>query len=634
MNTITNFIIGTAGHVDHGKTALIGALTGIDTDRLPEEKQRGLTIDIGFAHLQLPGGATAGIIDVPGHERFVHNMLAGAAGVDLVLLVIAADEGVRPQTVEHLEILQLLEAKRGIVAITKKDLVDDEWLELVEEDIRDKLNGTFMQDAPFVAVSSMTKEGLDDLVQTIEKRCVDLELKDVTRPFRLPIDRAFVKPGFGTVVTGTAFTGLVHVGDEVEVVPQNVVARVRTIQVHGQSTESAAAGQRTAINLGGVEREDISRGDVICIPGSLLPTTRLDIQLSLLANTKRPLADGAPIRFHTGTTERVARAFFWDREKLEPGETGYAQLRFDAPLACAHGDRFVLRSYSPITTIGGGIIVEPYPKRRRRNPHAVELMERKASNDPLVAAEAMLEETNLGMTPKDIAIELHLDIEQAGEVANKLIETGRILHLGEGQLLSAEKVEAAKSALLGALETFHEKHPLREGIPKEQLKTQLSIRVDDAIFEALLNALGGEDKISVTREIVGLSSHNIELGDNAADLKQQMEDASQSAGLTPPTTNELLSRFGHDPELAREVLHMLLETGAVTRLQEMVFHRISIEAAQTAVANFIQRKGSITVAQFRDLTNTSRKFAVPLLEHLDRIGFTKRLGDERVLRGE
>ncbi|MFN4180373.1 MAG: selenocysteine-specific translation elongation factor, partial [Armatimonadota bacterium] len=422
-----HIIVGTAGHVDHGKTALIRALTGIETDRHPEERERGMSIDLGFAHLTLPSGVVAGIVDVPGHERFVHNMLAGASEVDMVLFVVAADEGVMPQTVEHLQILQLLNAKRGIIVITKRDLVDDDWLALVREDIAEKVKGTFLEGAPMVAVSSVTGEGLDELLQIMDSVAQEVPSKDTARPLRLPIDDIFVKAGFGTIVRGAIFSGSVHVGDEVEVVPKGIVTRVRSLHTYGKSVEVAVAGQRAAMNLGGVEREAIERGDVVAQPATMLSSQRIDVRLKLLPPSALhhsvsvpSLRHGSPIRFHLGTAEKIGRVFFFDRDEMELGEETFAEVRLEEPIACAWGDLFVIRTYSPMVTIGGGQVIEPIPPQRRRRRVASELqkLKRKANSerDYIVA---LLSETASGIGFREIAQRLFVAHEQVRKIIDE-----------------------------------------------------------------------------------------------------------------------------------------------------------------------------------------------------------------------
>lgn len=630
------FIIGTAGHVDHGKTELIKALTGIDTDRLPEEKMRGMSIDLGFAYFELPDGRVVGIVDVPGHERFVHNMLAGAAGMDLVLMVIAADEGVMAQTVEHLNILQLLDVRDGIIVITKRDLVDDEWLQLIVEDVRERFKGTFLDGAPLVAVSSVTGEGLSELVQLIQRKADEVNpRKETERPFRLPIDRAFIKAGFGVVVTGTAFSGEVGVGQEVEISPIGVRTRVRSLQVHKQNVERAFAGQRIAMNLTGIERETIERGYVATEVGYMPPTNRIAVRVRLLPSAKKPLKDGAPVRLHIGTGEWVARLLLLSGSELNPGEEAFAELRTDEHIACVRYDRFIIRSYSPIETVGGGIVIEPYPpKLRRTSQRYIESCKRKSTGNYEAAAEALLEEHANGLKPKELSILLHTGRERTIEMLNKLCERGSAVKLGDELYISAATYKLAKDEVLSLLRSYHQEHPLHMGMRKGVLFGQVNSISDEATFELLLSRLQEEGEISIEREVVRLSSHSPSLSGRYLDIAKGMLKVCHDAGFAPPSVDELMQRFAGEQKEASEVLHALLESEQLLLIGELVFHPHTIERAKQLVSEHIEKHGKITVAEFRDMAGITRKYATPILEHLDRIGFTQRLGDYRILRSK
>lgn len=630
------FIIGTAGHVDHGKTELIKALTGIDTDRLPEEKMRGMSIDLGFAYFELPDGRVVGIVDVPGHERFVHNMLAGAAGMDLVLMVIAADEGVMAQTVEHLNILQLLDVRDGIIVITKRDLVDDEWLQLIVEDVRERFKGTFLDGAPLVAVSSVTGEGLSELVQLIQRKADEVNpRKETERPFRLPIDRAFIKAGFGVVVTGTAFSGEVGVGQEVEISPIGVRTRVRSLQVHKQNVERAFAGQRVAMNLTGIERETIERGYVATEVGYMPPTNRIAVRVRLLPSAKKPLKDGAPVRLHIGTGEWVARLLLLSGSELNPGEEAFAELRTDEYIACVRYDRFIIRSYSPIETVGGGIVIEPYPpKLRRTSQRYIESCKRKSTGNYEAAAEALLEEHANGLKPKELSILLHTGRERTIEMLNKLCERGSAVKLGDELYISAATYKLAKDEVLSLLRSYHREHPLHMGMRKGVLFGQVNSISDEATFELLLSRLQEEGEISIEREVVRLSSHSPSLSGRYLDIAKGMLKVCHDAGFAPPSVDELMQRFAGEQKEASEVLHALLESEQLLLIGELVFHPHTIERAKQLVSEHIEKHGKITVAEFRDMAGITRKYATPILEHLDRIGFTQRLGDYRILRSK
>jgi len=628
-----HIIVGTAGHVDHGKTTLIRALTGMETDRHPEERERGMSMDLGFAHLTLPSGIVAGIVDVPGHERFVHNMLAGAAEMDMVLFIVAADEGVMPQTIEHLEILQLLHAKRGVIVLTKCDLVDDEWLELVKEDVAECIRGTFLDGAPMIAVSAVTGEGLDELVRVMDAVAQEVPPKATDRPFRLPIDDTFVKAGFGTIVRGAIFSGQVRVGEEVEVVPKGIVTRVRSLHTYGKPTEIAVAGQRAAMNLGGVERETTERGDVVCHPTTLRASDRMDVALRLLPSAPRPLKDGVPVRFHIGTAERIGRVFFFDRNELKPSEETFAEIRLDKPVACAWGDLFVIRSYSPMVTLGGGKVIEPHPLQRRRRRVAEEfhrIAEKSRSEKDFVVT--LLREHPNGVTVREIAQRLFLSTERARQIAEALIAEGVAFSLDGQTLLWQEQVRRLQDSIIVTLRRFHTERPLRRGMPKETLRSLVAPDMAVNLFETLLQHFAQISVIVVERETVRLPTHEIRLTEEQRQWAERMERKAKTAGFAPPELEELLAEFP-DREQAMDLLSWLVEQGRLVRVAEFVVHPETIERAKQLARQLCERHGSFTASQFREAANTTRKYAVPLLEFLDQLGVTVRRGDVRVLRG-
>jgi selenocysteine-specific elongation factor len=632
-----HIIVGTAGHVDHGKTALIRALTGIETDRHPEERERGMSIDLGFAHLTLPSGVVAGIVDVPGHERFVHNMLAGASEVDMVLFVVAADEGVMPQTVEHLQILQLLNAKRGIIVITKRDLVDEDWLALVKEDIAEKVKGTFLEGAPMVAVSSVTGEGLDELLKLMDAVAQEVPPKDTTRPFRLPIDDAFVKAGFGTIVRGAIFSGIVRVGDEVEVMPKGLFTRVRSLHTYGKPVEVAVAGQRAAMNLSGIEREIVERGDVVVQPGTMVATDRIDVRLKLLPETAfhrsvsvPSLRHGSPIRFHLGTAERIGRIFFLDRDEVDLGEEIFAEVRLEEPIACAWGDLFVIRTYSPMVTIGGGQVIEPVPPQRKRRRIASEIqrLEQKAKSQSDYAA-TLLSESEKGLSSSEVAKRLFVSTEQARQILDELVAAGLAIPLDNQTIVHADFVNRLRSEIVAQLSRYHAERPLRRGMPKEQLRVAVGAPAE--IFEQLLQLFAQTGEIVIDREAVRLPSHEVQLSEEHRVWAQRMEQRVKASGFAPPDLDELLSEFP-DREQASDLLALLVEQGKLVKVAEFVFHPSAIEQAKQVARQLCERNGSFTASQFREAINTTRKYAIPLLEFLDQIGVTVRRGDVRTLR--
>ena len=617
------YVIGTAGHVDHGKSALVKALTGIDPDRLEEEKERGMTIDLGFAWLKLPSGREVSIVDVPGHERFVKNMLAGVGGIDLALLVIAADEGVMPQTREHLAILDLLQIKSGLVVIAKKDLVDDEWLELVTSDIEDVIKETSLEGAPIVATSSVTGEGLQDLLITIDRLLeATPQKKDIGKP-RLPVDRVFTMAGFGTVVTGTLIDGHLSVGQEVQVVPGDLRTRIRGLQTHRQKVERAEPGSRVAVNLSGVATDQLERGQVLTTPGWLKPTSALDAKLRLIKDAPAALKHNATVTFHTGSSETVAKARLLEKEELSPGETTWAQLRLDKPIATVKGDFFVIRT--SWGTIGGGQIVDPFAKRHRRfhapTVESLTTMERGSPQDVLLGIVEQIE-------PCEVARLLdrsNLNRDESIAALEALSSDSRIVVLGElgpnVVLFSARGWGRLQQKTRETLQVYHRQYPLRSGIPKEELKSRL--RLATPVFNGALQHLAQEGVLVEGEATARLPSHEVMLTQ-----AQQSEVAAFLRALEQEPYSPPGDRL---PE--PEVLNMLIEQGKVVRVADnIVFSATAYETMVRRITERIKSQGKITVAEVRDLFNTSRKYALSLMEYLDQQRVTRRVGDERVLR--
>ena len=606
-----NITIGTAGHVDHGKTTLIKALTGVDTDRLKEEKERGMTIDLGFASLDLPSGTHAGIVDVPGHERFIKNMLAGAGGVDLALLVIAADESVMPQTVEHLEILQLLEVKRGVIALTKADLVDADWIEVVKDDVRKALAGTFLADSPIVPVSSTTGQGLPELLAAIQEASEGVEARDSSGPFRLPIDRVFTLTGFGTVVTGTLVAGTVKVGDAVEILPKGLKSRVRQIQVHGHKVESASAGSRVAMNLAGLEVADLERGDICAAPETLKASNLLDLRLTLLKSAKL-LKNGVRVRFHIGTAELLGRLTLLDRDEIKPGNQAFAQFRSETPAAAAKNDRFVIRSYSPMVTIGGGVIIEPNARRHRRFDNAViSTLETSSKGSPEELLEQELRQSPTGKTGLDSGL------------LESLKQKGKAIELPGGRAMHRSVLSEYVQKIRATLKSFHDKNPLKLGMPKEELRSIVGKAFDSKGFASLLEYMRQAGEISTSDALVSLVGVEVSLTPEQQVAADRILAELQKAGLNVPSPAELGPR---------EILDLLAQRGELIRVtHELYFHRETIEQAERTVREYIGKHGKITVSEFRDITGTTRKYALPILEYFDSRKITRRVGDERIL---
>ncbi len=607
-----HLIIGTAGHVDHGKTALVRALTGIDTDRLKEEKERGISIELGFASLQLPGGRRAGIVDVPGHERFIKNMLAGAGGFDLVLLVIAADEGVMPQTREHLDILQLLQVQKGIVVLTKTDLVEDDWLELVEEEARDFLKGTVLEDAPVLKVSAVTGQGIRDLLEKIDQLAGQTVSRVSSGPPRLPVDRVFTITGFGTVVTGTLVSGVFRVGDSVEIQPQGLVSRVRSLQVHGEKVEEAEAGQRVAVNLAGLELEQVERGSVVAGAKTLTPANRVDIHLLLLDSAARPLKNRTRVRFYLGTSETLGRVVLLDREEMEPGTLAYAQVELEEQLVAAKGDRFVIRSYSPMETIGGGTVIDPLPRRKHKRFRS---------------------EVGLHI-PGEIAIGTGLKDEEIVEAASELVKEGRAKMIsGDGKTyyVSTGIYQRWTAAVAQLLEAYHRDFPLREGYPREDLRSRKFQVLNSRVFQMLLLEMEKDGLLRVTPQAVALQGFATGPSLQQEKLISRIKHELEEVAFLPPSWNDLSRSAGLDEVFAAELLQYLLRTGDLVKIaEELYFLKDVLASARQIVSRSLRDKGEITVAEVRDLLQTSRKFALPLLEYFDREKLTRRVGDKRL----
>ncbi|HWI65679.1 MAG TPA: selenocysteine-specific translation elongation factor [Symbiobacteriaceae bacterium] len=620
-------IIGTAGHVDHGKSALIRALTGVETDRFPEEKERGISIDIGFAQFVLPTGRRAAVIDVPGHERFIKNMLAGITGIDLVLLVVAADEGVMPQTREHLDILRLLEIKQGVIVLTKRDLVDADMLELVAEDVRDAVKGTFLEKAPVVPVSSVTREGLDELVKLLDSMLEVTEAKDVTAFARLPIDRAFVRPGFGTVVTGTLVGGTIREGDKLELLPLGLEVRVRGIQVHGEKRDAAEAGQRTAINLAGIERSDVVRGHVLCAPGFLKSTTSFAARLHILESWPKEVKHGVQVHLHTGTTEMLARVLLLEGETILPGETGYVQIKTEEPLVVGRGDHYVIRSYSPVHTMGGGVVVEPHAnyKKSQAGEAVAELKVKETGGLAGVLAETL---ARAGMTPVSVAELAKRSGIPPETISAELPSLQQDVRVLEGGLLIHRRgLGTFRAGVTEQLEAFYRQFPLRVGPAKEEVRRKLNIPGKE--FTALLAASEAAGDLAVLRERVVLPGRTIQLNAGQARIADGILQATTEAGYNPLTIAELKDRFkAKDTE---ELIVHLTEQGQVVRVgEDMIVSGPVLEEAARRTREFLKANGKIGVSDFRDLLGTTRKYALPLLEWMDEQKITRRAGDERL----
>jgi selenocysteine-specific elongation factor len=633
-------ILGTAGHIDHGKTSLIKALTGIDTDRLKEEKLRGITIELGFAHMEMPGGERLGIVDVPGHEKFVKHMVAGATGIDLVALVIAADEGVMPQTREHMEICELLHVKKGLVVLTKTDLVDDpDWLEMVREDIAVFLKGTFLEGCEIIAVSAVTGEGLEELKKSLAQLFAEVESKSSEGPFRLPVDRVFSMRGFGTVITGTSISGRLQIGDSVVIYPEGLKSKVRGIQVHGKDVQEVLPGQRTAVNLQGMERALIERGNVLASAGALSPSHMIDVQLDLLKSAPRALKHRAKIRFHTGTAEHLATIILLDREELKPGEKTFAQVRLDQPAAVLRGDRFVLRSYSPVQTIGGGAVLHPLPRKhkgsaKREAAKALEKLSKSPDSDIILwhlqdAGWAGLGEAELRIRTNVSQKFLEKTLQQFTSARKVVLydkENRRLIH--------PDALEEMKSSIKAILAGYHNRFPLKAGMPKEEIPALLSKPVEGKLYNFVLRQLVEADQIALEMEWVRLTTHKVALSKDEDNIRQKIERAFRESGLQPPFFKEVASGLPGTSKQHQEVLEWMLAKGVLVKTKEEIyFHAASMAELQNRLVDWLREHGEITTPQFKEMTGASRKYTIPLLEYFDGQKVTIRVGEVRKLRG-
>jgi selenocysteine-specific elongation factor len=634
---LKQIILGTAGHIDHGKTSLIKALTGTDTDRLKEEKERGITIELGFAALDLPSGQHLGIVDVPGHEKFVKNMVAGATGIDIVVMVIAADEGVMPQTREHMEICTLLGVKYGMVAVTKIDTVDEEWLELALDDIGDFVRGTFLEDAAVVTVSSVTREGIPEFIRALDELAAKIPERPPSDLFRLPIDRVFTIKGFGTVITGTLISGRVQVGDTIMIYPSGIKSKVRGIQVHNQSAAEAQAGMRTAINFQGLEKEAINRGEVLSKPNSLEASYMVDASLHYLASNKKPIKNRTRVRFHTGTSEVLGNVILLDREELAPGEDTVVQMRLDTPVALVKDDRFVIRSYSPVFTIGGGKVLNPIPlKHKRFKPEAVEGLKALGHQ----AAEAVISfhveaSGYQGVSFAHLKLMTNLPDKQLENVLQGLLSQKTLILVDKENriyihILCFEKLEDDSRRQLA---DYHKANPLKPGMPKEELKSKFPPLLTSKLFNLTLNQMVKEKEIVQEENIIRLASHTISLGGKQADVKDKILKNYLNAGLEPPYFKELAKSFDMDAKRAKDVLMHLVAEGAIIKVKEdLYFHAEAIKGLKKRLVKFLEDQGEITTPQFKEMTGVSRKYVIPLAEHFDSTNVTLRVGDVRKLR--
>ncbi|ABW19275.1 selenocysteine-specific translation elongation factor [Alkaliphilus oremlandii] len=628
-----NIVIGTSGHIDHGKTTLIKALTGRETDRLNEEKKRGISIELGFTYFDLPSGKRAGIIDVPGHEKFIRNMLAGVSGMDIVLLVVAADEGVMPQTKEHLDILSLLKIEKGIIVITKASLVDDEWVELVKLDIIDKVKDTFLEGTEIISVDSVKGVGIEELILKIDQLTDETESRDISAPFRMPIDRIFTITGFGTVVTGTIMEGKVSVEDTIEILPEKIKVRIRNIQVHGKSVDTAYAGQRVAINLANIKKEEIERGEVLAQVNSMEPTMMIDATLKLLKDLERPLKNRDRVRLYYGSSETFARVTLLNEEQGVSGQKIYVQFRLETPGAVKKGDHMIVRWYSPMETIGGAIVIDGNPKKHKRFDENVmeDLATREAGKQDEIVEKQIDIHSNEFPELWNIAKFMSLQLDTLKQVVEDLILQNKVVMLGPDHVIHIKYYEKIKNELIRILDGYHAENPLKPGMMKEEARSKLFPKNKSKVIDILFNLLVENKIIKVEEKFIALYDFNIIFSKVHEDIKNHLEKIYLEDPYSTPRFEDIVQTIGFKKEEVEQVFGAILGQVLIKLNDEVILHIDSYENAKRELVKYIDKNGSISLSEFRDILNTSRKYAVALLEHLDNIKFTKRIDEKRIL---
>ncbi len=630
-----NVIIGTAGHVDHGKTSLIKALTGIDTDRLKEEKKRGITIELGFAHIDLPNGQKVGIVDVPGHEKFIKNMLAGAGGVDIAMLIIAADEGFMPQTEEHLGILSLLDISHGVVVLTKSDLVDEDWIEMMKEELSEKLKGCFLESAPIMPISSHTGAGLEELRNKLVEIYDEIEDKNTALPARIPVDRVFSVDGFGTVITGTLIEGSLNEGDDVMIYPEQKMTKVRNIQVHGKDVKTAFPGQRVAVNLASIKKTEVKRGDTIAKPDSMTNTRMIDVKLSILPECNRSINNASRLHFYHGTSDALAKAVLLDRDSLVAGESGFVQFRLSEEIAVKKGDRFVVRFYSPLETVGGGTIIDANPvKHKRFNDDSIKNLEIKEMGSIEDKLGTAILEASPSLTPlSDIASALSISEEDIDELVSSLMVDDLVVRVNEKVVVHTGYLQTILRELEALLTTHHKQFPLQIGIKKEELRSKLSIKADipttDKIIALVLKSF---QTVSENNGRVHLTSFTVTYSDVQKRVRDGLVKLYDASPFAPPSPEDLLAKFQKEKAHFPHVHDALFADGYIIAIAPGInFRMCDYDIALNKLKEHFSSNSTITLAQFRDYLQTSRKYAMALLEFFDRRNITKKVGDERVL---
>jgi selenocysteine-specific elongation factor len=629
-------VVGTAGHIDHGKSQLVRALTGIDPDRLKEERERGITIDLGFASMVLDDGTRVGFVDVPGHERFVKNMLAGIGGIDLVLLIIAADESIKPQTREHFDICRLLDIREGIVVLTKSDLVERDILDLVLLEVREFVAGSFLETAPIIPASSLKGDGLVDVRTALARAAARVAVRSPGGLMRLPVDRSFSIKGFGSVVTGTLIAGTIREGDEVAILPQGNTARVRRLEVFNQTTSIALPGQRTAVNLQGIEAGAVQRGDLLTVPGTIRPSRLLDVELRLLEGAGSLLKDLSRVRFHHGTVEAMARVKLLAGPTLRPGDRTFAQMRLERPIAALPDERFIVRRYSPSLTIGGGRILHNHPPKMRPAAAGIrERFRRLADPSPASRLGALIEEAGpTGLDAPTLRALTGLGPDEAAGSLEDPIRGGRVIALPTtpSRYVAGTAYGEMEGRVLEALATFHRREPLEEGLAREEIRTRLFARTHPDVFRCMLSGLAERKQIRVDRDRVSLAAHRIALSEREQALMERIEGSFLSAGTNPPELGSLTGQLGVDGRQAEKLFHLLLNRGRLLRIQDgKVFHARAIEELRQRLWKQRESNPILEITEFKNLSGTSRKNAIPLLEYFDQTRVTRREGNRRII---
>jgi selenocysteine-specific elongation factor len=629
-------ILGTAGHIDHGKSTLVKALTGTDPDRLKEEKERGITLDLGFASLDLPSGNRLGIVDVPGHEGLIKNMLAGVGGIDIVMLVIAADEGIMPQTREHLAICDLLHVKKGLIALTKMDAAEKDWLALVQDEIREFVKGTFLEKSPIVPVSAKTGENLETLKQELDKLAKEVAPKSPNGILRLPIDRVFTMKGFGTVITGTLLSGTISQDQEVDILPKGITTKVRGIQSHNQAAQRAVAGQRTAVNLQGIEKDQISRGDTIVTKGFFTTTRNVDASLSMLKQATRGIKTGTRVRFYNNTQESIGRTALVGTNELNPGDEGYVQFRLEQPVLIQHGDRFIIRFYSPMETLGGGMVLDPHPRRHKTSTMAgsvknLGVLEKGNFEDKLaviVAGKALA-----GMEEAAILGSLAADKQEITSALSALAQKKVIVRV-DNLYVHSDQLAILEKKVLDLIAGFHKANSLKPGIDKEEVKGLLKARLHPRALTMAIDGLIRKKQVETEGSKLKLPGFKPAVGKDQGLFKDRIVEAIKKGGSQPPVRDEIPALFGITDKDAKDLLKLLSDEGRVVRINDSLYlDKAVLEAIKADLVKHLQEKKEIVVGEFRDIAKTSRKFAVPMLEYFDSQKLTQRVGDKRVLRG-